>query len=196
MKKLDLDELATFLIESNKLLLEAELISEFFPDIKIYNITKTELYHIHFTLFHHLYKLKPILEKQNMNLQIHFMRIGIVDNIKDDEERINDIDSQQLDIIDSLAQFYLDEANYDFFSEEILENWHNSLFYIVKNNDYYHEALKLLMITEDFTISVLKVNYRKLAKQYHPDLNPTQSADYQKFLDINRAYQFLLRCIP
>ena len=222
MKHIDLDELATFLTESEKMLSEAEILNRFFPDVKVYNITKTELYHIHFSLYHHLYKLKPILESQNLNMKIHFMRIGIESDIP---LFVNDTDpppftpsplgegggevkgkggfisqlpapsSKLPDTIDSLALFYLDETNYDFFSEEILENWHNSMFHVMRNNDYYHEALNLLMIKEDFTMTTLKNNYRILAKQYHPDLNPTQTADYQMFLDVNRAYQFLLKCL-
>jgi hypothetical protein len=153
MKHIDLDELATFLIESGKMLSEAEIINRFFPDIKVYNITKTELYHIHFSLFHHLYKLKPILESQNLSLKIHFMRIGITTDVPPFVKGgFNNDDNQQLDTIDSLALFYLDETNYDFFNEEILENWHNSIFHVMRNNDYYNEALKLLMITEELSM--------------------------------------------
>jgi len=212
MKKINFDELETFLIEGNKLFMEAELISKFYPDIKIYNISKVELYHLHFTIFHHLFKLKPIIKTKGLNLQIHFMRIGIVGvvamspspairrgdvpiarNLVEDSE--NNCTHQQLEKIDSLAEFYLDETNYNFFSEEILENWYKSTLIILKNNDYYKEALEQLDLKEPFALNDLKHNYRKLAKLYHPDLNQTNTSDHQKFLDVNRAYQFLLKCV-
>jgi len=215
VKSINLNELSEFLVESKKFLLEVELINRFFPEVKIYAISSIELYYIHFTLFHHLYRLKPILDKQGIYLHIHFMRTGIVhhppenkclyfivDKLNFCKKETNDkyCDEHSTnhlipDVIDSTALFYLDKRNYDFFSEEVLENWYSRVNHILKNNEYYSQALKLLNLTDSYNISSLKQNYRTLAKRYHPDLNPTHTADYQKFLDINRAYQYLLRCV-
>jgi len=224
MKSIDLNELSEFLIEADRFLLEAELIGKFFPGIKVYAISSMELYYIHFVLFHHLYKLKSMLEKQGIYLHIHFMRIGLVHyppenkcqyfeadklefcekdtNGKFCEEHLPSLLTTETEAfllpatIDSTALFYLDKSNYSFFSEEVLESWYSCVNHVLKNNEYYPQALKLLNLTEAFTIPSLKQNYRKLAKQYHPDLNPTHTSDYQKFLEINRAYQYLLRCLP
>ena len=37
----------------------------------------------------------------------------------------------------------------------------------------------------------IKVAYRRLAKQYHPDINPNNEQAAEKFKDINEAYQIL-----
>ena len=52
-----------------------------------------------------------------------------------------------------------------------------------------HKARKILDVPEDFTPDHLKRNYRKLAKEYHPDKNPNGSS---RFIEINEAYEYLL----
>jgi len=50
-------------------------------------------------------------------------------------------------------------------------------------------AREILDLPEDFTPELLKKNYRKLAKEFHPDKNPNGS---EKFLKVGEAYNFLL----
>jgi len=52
-----------------------------------------------------------------------------------------------------------------------------------------YSARKLLDLPEKYTPEILKKNYRKLAKEYHPDKNPTGS---DQFVKINEAYEYLL----
>ena len=47
-----------------------------------------------------------------------------------------------------------------------------------------------LEINENATTSEIKKAYRKLAKQYHPDINKTKEAE-EKFKEINAAYEVL-----
>lgn len=53
--------------------------------------------------------------------------------------------------------------------------------------DYY----KLLGIERNANASEIKQAYRKLTKQYHPDLNPNDKAAEEKFKKINEAYEVL-----
>ena len=52
-------------------------------------------------------------------------------------------------------------------------------------NDPYH----VLGVSQDASEEEIKKAYRKLAKQYHPDLNPGNAAAAEKMNEINAAYE-------
>ena len=55
------------------------------------------------------------------------------------------------------------------------------------SGDYYD----ILGVQKGCSDEELKKAYRKLAKQYHPDLNPGDKSAEQKFKDVNEAYSVL-----
>ena len=53
--------------------------------------------------------------------------------------------------------------------------------------DYY----SVLGVAEKATADEIKKQYRRRAKQYHPDTNPGNTAAEEKFKDISAAYDVL-----
>ncbi len=53
--------------------------------------------------------------------------------------------------------------------------------------DYY----EILEVPKDASNEEIKKNYRRLARQYHPDLNPGNKEAEEKFKDLGEAYEIL-----
>ncbi|HET57075.1 MAG TPA: molecular chaperone DnaJ [Deltaproteobacteria bacterium] len=53
------------------------------------------------------------------------------------------------------------------------------------------DLYSILGLTRDASEADIKKAYRKLARKYHPDVNPGNTDAEQKFKDISRAYEFL-----
>ena len=52
--------------------------------------------------------------------------------------------------------------------------------------DYY----KILAVSKTASAEDIKKAYRKLARQYHPDVNPNNTEANRKFQQINEAMKF------
>lgn len=53
------------------------------------------------------------------------------------------------------------------------------------------ECYQILGISSAATLAEVKSSYRRLARQYHPDVNPGNSRSHEQFIQINQAYQNL-----
>lgn len=55
----------------------------------------------------------------------------------------------------------------------------------------YKDYYKILGVDKNASAAEIKSAYRKLAKKYHPDLNPDDDSAQDKFKDVNEAYEVL-----
>ena len=55
----------------------------------------------------------------------------------------------------------------------------------------YKDYYQMLGVSKDADQDQIKKAYRKMARQYHPDVNPDDPQAEEKFKDINEAYQVL-----
>lgn len=55
----------------------------------------------------------------------------------------------------------------------------------------FRNYYQILGVPKDATLEEIKRVYRRLARQYHPDLNPGNKDAEEKFKDIGEAYNIL-----
>jgi curved DNA-binding protein len=61
----------------------------------------------------------------------------------------------------------------------------------MQNLQNFRDYYEILGVTKDATNEDIKKNYRRLARQYHPDLNPGNKDAEEKFKIIGEAYEML-----
>ncbi len=58
------------------------------------------------------------------------------------------------------------------------------------------DCYRLLGLRSGASFPDIKSSYRRLAQQYHPDINPDDERAKEKFIALTEAYKFLLQVIP
>ncbi len=61
----------------------------------------------------------------------------------------------------------------------------------MQNLQNFRDYYEILGVSKDAPNEDIKKSYRRLARQYHPDLNPGNKAAEEKFKDVNEAYEVL-----
>jgi len=216
------EKLKRIIIDSKKHLYEAQVLRSLY-DISISDLKSIELYQYHFALFHLLYKLQEYFRFENKYLNVHFMKIYLVNYpeiskcrfldknygvfCNEDAEKGNSYCNFHQTKIDetalenqSIKYFYLCEDNYNSLDEKNAEAFISGAWELLFNYNEFKNALMILNLPENCTIEMVKTSYRNLAKKFHPDLNHDlngeNSSINEEFFKINNAYQFLLKVLP
>ncbi len=58
------------------------------------------------------------------------------------------------------------------------------------------DCYRLLGLRSGASFTDIKMSYRRLAQQYHPDINPNDTKAKEKFIAVTEAYKFLLEVVP
>lgn len=58
------------------------------------------------------------------------------------------------------------------------------------------DCYRLLQLTSRANIEDLKASYRRLARQWHPDINPGDELAHEKFIQVTEAYKTLQKIVP
>lgn len=58
------------------------------------------------------------------------------------------------------------------------------------------DKLRVLGLRPNATFEEVKASYRRLARRYHPDVNPGDRTAEEKFIHITQAYQVLSEALP
>ncbi|WP_299492050.1 DnaJ domain-containing protein [Acaryochloris sp. IP29b_bin.137] len=58
------------------------------------------------------------------------------------------------------------------------------------------DCYRLLQLTSRANIEDLKASYRRLARQWHPDINPGDEFAHEKFIQVTEAYKTLQKIVP
>jgi len=212
----DLSRLRAYLQGLQAPCYESQLLRVIFPELQIAQASPLVLYQHHFVLFHVLYQLQDEWYQEGQYLHIHFMRTMLLPYPEPEQCRFFNDDLVQfcraachagenycrfharyvgeaaLDEL-SLKYFYADVRNFSRLDEETATAFMQGTWEIFTHYDRYQQCFQSLHIPETTDIASIKKTFKRLAKQYHPDRG---ASSHEKFVEINNAYQFLLRVIP
>lgn len=160
------------------------------------------LFQTHFLLFHCLYRLKVIWRRQGRGLlEISALSIKLESNlvshcsIQDNEhhkqqEKPEHTNMQKVRLSDPLELYYLDWSNFSSTKihdvEALLTSFWKNVFIPLENGSI-EQALSLMQLESPMPTQQLKLQYRRLAQQYHPD----KGGDSEHFKKICQAFHQL-----
>ncbi|MBK1650651.1 DNA-J related domain-containing protein [Halorhodospira halochloris] len=151
------------------------------------------LFRAHFILFHALYRLRPDLAAQGLDIAIHCLEIRLYER-----DGCNSSHAA-LTQPDELAAYYLDQSNLEGMDDTAVEELINDglrrcLGDISTDRGTGNRcaALATLGLDNDADKNQIRRTYRRLAMRYHPD----RGGDTATLQQINAAYRTLMAGEP
>lgn len=149
------------------------------------------LFRTHFLLFHCLYRLREQWLKNGSGLlNISALQIIKVALPTDVLNKGSDHEHSSLERADPLAQYYLDRRHLTSTTSEDVDALLTGFWKKLSQpltSEPIEQALAVMEIVPPITIKDLKVQYRRLAQQHHPD----KGGDNEHFKNICQAYHQL-----
>lgn len=213
LAEIDRKQMKQYLVSLQDPCYESQLLKLAFPELEIFRADALTLYQNHFLLFHLLYQLQQELYEENHYLFIHFMRTVVRPYPPQGQCRffnthllrfcrapcpfgksychfhaahIGDASLEEL----SAKYFYLDSRNYYRLDAAMAEAFMDGAWELLTHYTAYQQSFRVLGLPESADIPLIKKTFKRLAKQYHPDLG---AQHVERFHEINNAYQLLLR---
>ena len=173
--------------DSSGALSEYELISllrnshgDIFQEAYLHN--SFELFQVHFLLLHCLYRLRDRwLGENKACLQIDAMEIRRLPYSQSNKEALT--------VSDSLRSYYLDLSRLEQTTEQDAENMINDFWLKFVAAEDRSDALNTLELEEGVSFEQIKLKYKQLAMQHHPD----RGGSAKKLADVNQAMDVLKR---
>ncbi|UZE94660.1 DNA-J related domain-containing protein [Alkalimarinus alittae] len=123
-----------------------------------------QLFQLHFLVFHALYKLRIKLQSNKVGyLKISPLSIEVC--------ALSTMIShnQTLDLIDPLAEYYLNLDNLKNITSEEIEHLILSFWKSTQNPNGHLDSLRILELSPPVSYTEIKKQYKRLASKYHPD---------------------------
>ncbi len=137
------------------------------------------LFQSHFLLFHHLYHLQSQLwSEQQGNLEISPLKIRLSLYRKGENH---------LQRHDPLRDYYLEPDNLNNTTAEDIDNMLDDFWRRYLSPAERESALRVLGLQDPVDDKTIKLSYRKLAMEHHPD----RGGDKERLQSINEAIRFL-----
>jgi DnaJ-domain-containing protein 1 len=121
-----------------------------------------DLFRTHFLLFHHLYRLRDRLRDERAgDLEIHALSIRLRSTVP--------ATAQTLAQPDPLGSYYLDLDNLEGTTRAELDELLGRFWARLSRYDRRGEALAVLDLPAEADLATIRLQYRRLAMQHHPD---------------------------
>ena len=181
------EKIAIIIKENASGISEYDLITELRHDLEqqyeVLNLQDSlQLFQIHFMVLHCLYKLRDsLLESQTACLQINPMKITLLPYSKSMKDELAEADQ--------LRNYYLDLNNFHNTDAEAAENLISDFWVKFVAAEDHLNALEVLDLEHGVSFEQVKMQYRKLAMDNHPD----RGGSSERLAAINRAMDVLKR---
>ena len=139
-----------------------------------------ELFQLHFTLFHLLYRLQEQLAPEGRGLEIHCLKIQLTPHAPSD----SDLPAPA----DPLKAYYLDLDRLEETNREQVEAMLGDFWKAFGNHLAADEAWAVLGLTPGASEATIKSRFRRLAQEMHPD----KGGAAQEFTRLHEAKRALL----
>lgn len=159
-----------------KLRLDASI--DFIDDNFDSNLT---MFQSHFLLFHHLYHLQTLLQKQQSGkLEISALSIRLSDYHAGKSE---------LQQHDTLRNYYMDTTNLEKTTADDIAKMLDTFWQQYLDPTERKTALEILGLRDPVDDQTIKQTYRRLVMQHHPD----RGGETERLQSLNQVIQILLR---